>query len=72
VTISLVPEATNQPTMQVDDVAKALGLSRAAATGYRPAKSPQSASAAASSSPQQPYAACCNWTAVPTQHEPKS
>jgi excisionase family DNA binding protein len=31
VTISLVPEATNQPTMQVDDVAKALGLSRAAA-----------------------------------------
>jgi predicted DNA-binding transcriptional regulator AlpA len=31
VTISFVPEATNQPTMQVDDVAKALGLSRAAA-----------------------------------------
>ena len=30
-TISLVPEATNQPTMQVDAVAKALGLSRAAA-----------------------------------------
>lgn len=30
-TISLVPEAANQPTMQVDDVAKALGLSRAAA-----------------------------------------
>ena len=28
---ALVPEATNQPTMQVDDVAKALGLSRAAA-----------------------------------------
>jgi excisionase family DNA binding protein len=31
VTISLVPEAANQPTMQVDDVAKALGLSRGAA-----------------------------------------
>ena len=30
-TISLVPDAANQPTMQVDDVAKALGLSRAAA-----------------------------------------
>jgi excisionase family DNA binding protein len=31
VTTALVPEAANQPTMQVDDVAKALGLSRAAA-----------------------------------------
>ncbi|MCE3277387.1 MAG: Helix-turn-helix domain [Propionibacteriaceae bacterium] len=30
-TISLVPSATSQPTMQVDDVAKALGLSRGAA-----------------------------------------
>ena len=28
-TIALVPEAANQPTMQVDDVAKALGVSRA-------------------------------------------
>jgi excisionase family DNA binding protein len=28
---SLVPGATNQPSMQVDDVAKALGLSRGAA-----------------------------------------
>jgi excisionase family DNA binding protein len=29
VTIALVPQAANQPTMQVDDVAKALGVSRA-------------------------------------------
>ena len=29
-TTALVPDAANQPTMQVDDVAAALGLSRAA------------------------------------------
>jgi excisionase family DNA binding protein len=31
VTTSLVPDAASKPTMQVDDVAKALGLGRAAA-----------------------------------------
>jgi predicted DNA-binding transcriptional regulator AlpA len=31
VSTALVPDAANQPTMQVDDVEKALGLSRAAA-----------------------------------------
>jgi excisionase family DNA binding protein len=31
VTISVVPDTASHPTMQVDDVAKALGLSRASA-----------------------------------------
>jgi excisionase family DNA binding protein len=31
VTTSLVPSASGKPTMQVDDVAKALGISRASA-----------------------------------------
>jgi len=31
VSAALVPDAASHPTMQVDDVAKALGLSRAAA-----------------------------------------
>jgi predicted DNA-binding transcriptional regulator AlpA len=67
VTTALVPDPATEPTMQVDTVAKALGLSRAAAyNGVQTGEIPSSGSVAASSSPQLRYAACCNWMAVQT------
>jgi hypothetical protein len=73
VSTALVPDPAAEPTMNVDKVAKAFHISRAKA--YEAVKLGDIPSIKLGRRlvvPRRLYAACSSWTAVPTQHEPKS
>jgi excisionase family DNA binding protein len=72
VTTALVPDPATQPTMQVDDVAAALGLSRGATyNGVQTGEIPSIRIGRRIVVPPPQYAACSYSTAAPTQREPR-